>query len=53
MRDINSHLGMIVARLEDRISNRCPTKSQHVNIVPSDDADDSRVIEGLRSSRDY
>ena len=27
--------------------NRCPSKSRHVNIVPSDDADESSVVENV------
>jgi len=29
---------------------RCPSKSRHVNVVPSDDVDDSRVVEDVYGS---
>ena len=45
--DINSQLGRIESRLEDRISNHCLSKSRHVNIVHSDDVDDSRIVEDV------
>ena len=45
-RDLNS-LEKIESGLEDRILNQCPLKSRHINILPSEDVDNLRVVEDI------